>query len=988
MGRHSARENDSGQSGTADGDCSSDQTGNEGRPVGQPAEQDSPGSTRRTVRSGSVQTSTVGGVISERNGAVERSSEGHVNHDSSYDPEALSARYGIAVRRGEVEKLGRLEREFGPNQVSRWANEGMTVDTMGKSRDMRAFRNRQEARSDGIPTDIERQNEASKQRNVNGDREDGPAGETGVPDVLRRVVSSPGRSMDETVQREMETKMGGDFSDVRIHTGPRAAAAADAIGARAFTVGNHVAFNEGEHRPDTEDGKQVLAHELTHVRQQTEGAVSLLPEADADRPVSPVVGGAPVHVQPKLKVSSPDDPAEKEAEEVAAHVVQMNDPSTEPEIDRETADRKPALFSLQEVPRAVGESEGASDSEPKVRSGVQGGGKPLPSATRSEFESKMGTDFSDVRVHTGRDADEGAKSIHARAYTIGSDIAFARGNFDPGSSDGKRLLAHELTHVAQQAADANRQNRILRQSQESEGGGEESGGSSPGEWEVIEKYREEDKRKYRHRIDLGYQNRWMLGGQSLGIDINAYADLFPELVAELKDLTLTFNGSAAMTISGFELGPKDVSKLDFEFATFTASMQSGGRQTETDDMYAQLRAKVKLLAWLLGKVLTNKSAKMEGDTLAPPGEKEPKTYEDATPEWLTVDPTGTVGAKFRFGEGGNTAEVHSYTGEVGLELGAALASGTKATLNLNFAAETIRGEGTQQLQPSEESVTSASVSGTALGTISVLGYSWDIGGSDEATATGTRNEFLQFRSRGMASGMLRTMEDFSPQAVRDAETKSEMEGLVTSINANFIGNAGTSLDQIEELFSSEWEYASPRRIVGSNNPLVNEKSKYAGYRITHGAEEYLQIAIERDPSIKEFVKVLSAWAPPGAVKAPWADSENPQETETWNLAHYWAMIGRPTLRRRTIEWAQNRKSPHDGGLEAAQAVLDEINYILDNYSEQALKEMGYLKWLQTGKKRFQMYQRSPRQFNEAYDWLKAQQGDDQVTEAAQSAAGD
>jgi len=78
------------------------------------------------------------------------------------------------------------------------------------------------------------------------------------------------------------------------------------------------------------------------------------------------------------------------------------------------------------------------------------GGRPLDAGVRSDMEARLGHDFGDVRVHTGARAHESAMSVQAHAYTVGSDIVFADGRFDPGSDSGKRLLAHELTHVVQQ----------------------------------------------------------------------------------------------------------------------------------------------------------------------------------------------------------------------------------------------------------------------------------------------------------------------------------------------------------------------------------------------------------------------------------------------------------------------------------------------------------------------------------------------------------
>jgi hypothetical protein len=80
----------------------------------------------------------------------------------------------------------------------------------------------------------------------------------------------------------------------------------------------------------------------------------------------------------------------------------------------------------------------------------KGGGQPLPKDTLSSMGQAFGTDFSNVRVHTGSRAQEMSQSIQAKAFTHGSDIYFNRGQYNPGSTEGKRLLGHELTHVVQQ----------------------------------------------------------------------------------------------------------------------------------------------------------------------------------------------------------------------------------------------------------------------------------------------------------------------------------------------------------------------------------------------------------------------------------------------------------------------------------------------------------------------------------------------------------
>lgn len=77
-------------------------------------------------------------------------------------------------------------------------------------------------------------------------------------------------------------------------------------------------------------------------------------------------------------------------------------------------------------------------------------GQPLPTEPRQFFESRFGADFGHVRVHTDSSADMAARSIHARAYTRGNDIVFRKGEFNPHSFAGRKLIAHELTHVIQQ----------------------------------------------------------------------------------------------------------------------------------------------------------------------------------------------------------------------------------------------------------------------------------------------------------------------------------------------------------------------------------------------------------------------------------------------------------------------------------------------------------------------------------------------------------
>jgi hypothetical protein len=99
---------------------------------------------------------------------------------------------------------------------------------------------------------------------------------------------------------------------------------------------------------------------------------------------------------------------------------------------------------------AVLEQDRREDEESSVHQVVNSGGSPLPDNVRSDMESRLGHDFSDVRIHTDSAADHSARSVSAHAYTVGNNVVFQRDRFDPSSTEGATMLAHELTHVVQQ----------------------------------------------------------------------------------------------------------------------------------------------------------------------------------------------------------------------------------------------------------------------------------------------------------------------------------------------------------------------------------------------------------------------------------------------------------------------------------------------------------------------------------------------------------
>ncbi len=142
-------------------------------------------------------------------------------------------------------------------------------------------------------------------------------------------------------------------------------------------------------------------------------------------------------IQKKARVGASNDPLETEADAIADQVLANSAAPV-----RIT----PANAAIQ---RASADTESSAPSS--VEQTVQGSGKPLDSNTREFMESRFGQDFSHVRIHQGSSAEQSARDVNAHAYTLGNNIVFGVGQYNPHSQAGKRLLAHELTHVLQQS---------------------------------------------------------------------------------------------------------------------------------------------------------------------------------------------------------------------------------------------------------------------------------------------------------------------------------------------------------------------------------------------------------------------------------------------------------------------------------------------------------------------------------------------------------
>jgi hypothetical protein len=144
-------------------------------------------------------------------------------------------------------------------------------------------------------------------------------------------------------------------------------------------------------------------------------------------------------LQTKLTIGASNDPLELEADRVANQVLAAPEHSPVSGV--------PPL-----IQRFTGQATGQANTAPaSVDSVIASSGRALEPALRQDMEERFGHDFSRVRVHTDRAAEQSARDLNANAYTVGHDVVFGAGRFAPMTHEGRHLLAHELTHVVQQS---------------------------------------------------------------------------------------------------------------------------------------------------------------------------------------------------------------------------------------------------------------------------------------------------------------------------------------------------------------------------------------------------------------------------------------------------------------------------------------------------------------------------------------------------------
>jgi hypothetical protein len=237
-----------------------------------------------------------------------------------------------------------------------------------------------------------------------------------APTIQRKpTVSSPG----EPLEPEADEIADGVMRKVETGT----------IGGAQAGIQRKCAVCEQEEKkapPEGSSGKCLLAHELTHVVQQGQAAQK---RGGAAAPIATATVWSS-----RLRLGDAGDSREMEADRVADAAIRVRSASRRvTPVARQPGRRGHELAVPAIVDRVIA-----------------GPGRSLDAESRVWLEPRLGRGFEHVRIHTGALAEQSASAIGARAYTVGHDIVFGANQYDPATAGGRRLLAHEVTHVLQQ----------------------------------------------------------------------------------------------------------------------------------------------------------------------------------------------------------------------------------------------------------------------------------------------------------------------------------------------------------------------------------------------------------------------------------------------------------------------------------------------------------------------------------------------------------
>ena len=194
-------------------------------------------------------------------------------------------------------------------------------------------------------------------------------------------------------------------------------------------------------------------------------------------------------IQAKLSIGEPNDKYEQEADATASKVVQqINLPAQDKSVQKQESieddelqmkpissiqreesmeDDELQMKSLVQRRENLNGGEASTNLESSIQS-ARGSGQPLDPNLQDKMGQAMGADFSSVKIHTDSQADQLNRSIQAKAFTTGQDVFFRQGAYNPSSTSGQELIAHELTHTIQQGA-SRKQSDIAPKAEETSG---------------------------------------------------------------------------------------------------------------------------------------------------------------------------------------------------------------------------------------------------------------------------------------------------------------------------------------------------------------------------------------------------------------------------------------------------------------------------------------------------------------------------------------
>ncbi len=228
-----------------------------------------------------------------------------------------------------------------------------------------------------------------------------------VPPIVNDVLRSPGQPLNAATRAFFEPRFGHDFSRVRVH----------------------------ESRRGMIQAKMMVGPPGDRFEQEADRVA----ESVMRMPIAPLRDGTGEHPGPGPQSARSWRPQSVET--------LQRDPLDPYAPEEEVAEEQEGVAQAKPCPGAAAEVPPGLTA--RIRR-VADGGEPLPRSVRTFMEPRFGHDFSRVRIHTDRAAAELARSIHARAFTLGPDLVFGAHQFAPETDAGRRLLAHELTHAIQQ----------------------------------------------------------------------------------------------------------------------------------------------------------------------------------------------------------------------------------------------------------------------------------------------------------------------------------------------------------------------------------------------------------------------------------------------------------------------------------------------------------------------------------------------------------